>query len=273
MLKLIENKKALLVWLIVPALAILIHPFVKANAEHLKWLSTALMLSVLFFSVVVHELAHGAAAAIGGDTTALNAGRLSFNPIRHVSVVGSVIVPLALYLFKFSVVFGWAKPVPFNPVNLRRHPRDQVFLTLAGPLSNFALAYLGFTLFLTIGFLFNRMFAQTPINFHWDIFTPLAFPDGPYLAVWFVLFQVLRFSIVINIGLGLFNLIPFPPLDGFWVLKALLPGRVAAFLGKIQMYGIILLFIALHFKLLSVILYPFVTIFGLLQMMTQACLG
>ena len=114
-----------------------IYPSIREEPQYLEWLAIGLLIYVLFFSVVIHELAHGLAAYWGGDRTAKLAGRLTLNPISHVSVFGSILVPLGLYLMHASVIFGWAKPVPFNPVNLRHHPRDQVMLAVAGAFVKF----------------------------------------------------------------------------------------------------------------------------------------
>ena len=126
--------KPLLLWLLVPIAAMAIYPLVKADPGALKIVSTALFIYVLFFSVVIHEVCHGLAAKIAGDPTAEQAGRLSLNPLIHVSVLGTIIVPLSLYLINPAATFGWAKPVPFNPLNMKENPRDQVLVAFAGPL-------------------------------------------------------------------------------------------------------------------------------------------
>lgn len=271
-MKRIHQKSHLLLWLLPLALAALVHPHLRDDRQHLEWLAIGLVLYALFFSVVVHELCHGLGAAACGDETAAEAGRLTFNPIRHVSLVGSILVPLGLYLINASVVLGWAKPVPFNPVRLRRHPRDQVFLAFAGPISNFVLSYLSFNLYLGAAFLYNRLHPGGILGVHWDIFSPVFIETGPLAGIWFVLFTVLSAGILINLVLGVFNLIPFPPLDGFWLLKALLPKKAAALAGKVQIFGFILIILALHFNLLTAIFYPMITGVGLMQMIASWCL-
>ncbi len=262
----------LLLWFIVPGIAVLLYPYLKGNPQHLEWLAIAITIYVLFFSVVIHELSHGLAGAFCGDTTALDAGRITLHPVRHVSPVGSILVPLGLYFMGASVVLGWAKPVPFNPIRLRKHPRDQVFLAFAGPLSNFCLAYISFTLFLVAAFIYNGLSPEAPIGLNWDIFTPIPIKDVPFAPFWFVLLEILNFGIFINAILGVFNLIPFPPLDGFWLLKALLPKKAAAFAGKIQILGFILLILALHFNLLTFLFYPMLVVLGIFQGIAMICL-
>ncbi len=251
----------------------MLYPLLKDDPQSLEWLTNGLMLYVLFFSVVVHELCHGLAANWCGDSTAKDAGRITFNPVSHVSVVGSIIVPLTLRLIGSSMVFGWAKPVPFNAVNLHRHPRDQVMLAVAGPLSNFTLSYLAFNLYLIAGLLFNRLFPDSPIDLQFGLFSAEPFQNVPFEAFWFVLFKILFFGTLINVVLGVFNLIPFPPLDGSWILKSLLPKRAAAYFGKIQLAGFVLLLIALRFQLLQIFFYPAIIILSIYQAIAMFCLG
>jgi Zn-dependent protease len=269
----IQQKGFLLLWLVIPVGAGVLYPYLKSEPKYLEGLLTGLLIYVLFFSVVVHELSHGLAANFCGDPTAREAGRLTFNPFKHVSLLGSILVPLGLYFMKAAAVFGWARPVPFNPLKLRQYPRDQVMLAVAGPLSNFASAYLCLNLYMIIGFVFNRVFPQSPVSLQMDLFTPLMFKNVPFEAVWFVVFEVLSFGIVINVGLGVFNLIPFPPLDGSWILKALLPKKAAVLFGKFQLVGFILLLLALQFQLLQIFFYPVIIIVILFQSIANICLG
>ncbi len=259
----IQHKTSLLLWLIIPICAGFLYLYLKDDPQYLEGLTIGILIYVLFFSVVVHELCHGLAANLCGDPTAKDAGRLTFNPISHVSVVGSIVVPIALYFMKAPVVFGWAKPVPFNPIKLRQHPRDQVMLAVAGPFSNFILSYLCFNLYLIIGFTFNRIFPESPMYMQLDIFSPISFQNVPFEAFWFVLFEILTFGMVINVALGVFNLIPLPPLDGSWILKALLPKKVVVFFGKLQAYGFILFIIAAWFGVLQIFLYPVLIVLGM----------
>ena len=254
------NPRFFLLWALIPVLGGGLYPYLKLNPQHLDWLVTALTLYTLFFSIVVHELFHGLAANFCGDPSAKNAGRLTFNPFKHVSPIGSILVPLVLHLSSASVVFGWAKPVPFNPINLRQHPRDQVFLAVAGPLSNFSLAYLFFTLNLIAGTCFHVFYPKVELTLGNDIFSPLQMPAVPFEAFWFILFTILTLGMVLNIFLGTFNLIPFPPLDGSWLLKALLPPKLTVYFGRIQQFGFLLFIAALHFRLLDIFFYPAIMI-------------
>ncbi|MCX6736664.1 MAG: site-2 protease family protein [Candidatus Parcubacteria bacterium] len=147
-------------------------------------------LIVFLFSAVIHEVAHGYAALFLGDDTAKRMGRLTLNPIKHLDLFGSIIMPLLLYLGSAgSFIFGWAKPVPYNPYNLKHPAKDSALLALAGPGANLFLALL---FGLTIRFGSSLL----PLN----------------------ILQALSTIVIINLALALFNLIPIPPLDGSKVL-------------------------------------------------------
>jgi Zn-dependent protease len=152
---------------------------------------------VLIMSVVIHEVSHGAVAGLLGDPTARLAGRLTLNPIKHLDPVGSVILPFILSLIPGGVVFGWAKPVPYNPYNLRGGQWGPGIVAAAGPASNLLLAII-FSVVLRLG-------AGTFIS-------PLAV-------------QFVAGIVFINLILMFFNLVPVPPLDGSKILFSLLPYR------------------------------------------------
>ena len=167
-----------------------------------------LIIAILLFSVMVHECAHGVVALWFGDDTALRQGRLSLNIVRHIDLVGTIILPivlLSIYLMTGSgIVFGWAKPVPVSVGNLRNPQRDYTFVSLAGPLSNILLAFV-FALIL--------LFSIIVLKGHSTIFS--------------ITSLMCLFGVKINIILAMFNLIPIPPLDGSHVLAYLLPYRLS----------------------------------------------
>ncbi|HRZ30256.1 MAG TPA: site-2 protease family protein [Candidatus Paceibacterota bacterium] len=171
-------------------------------------------LAVLVISVVVHEVSHGYMAYILGDPTAKMAGRLTLNPIKHIDPVGSIIVPLVLALLPGGIVFGWAKPVPYNPYNLKAGRYGPAYVALAGPLSNLFLA-------LVFGLLIRTGVAVALL--------------GPTVT------PLLSLVVFINIMLALFNLIPVPPLDGSTILFSFLPYRskVAQFFQRYQIIVIL----------------------------------
>lgn len=177
---------------------------------------------ILVFSIVVHEVAHGYAAYRLGDPTAAHSNRLTLNPIAHVDLFGSIILPAILIFSGSPVVLGWAKPVPFNPYYFKNYKRGVMITGAAGPISNFVLAMIGGVCLFLVSYIF---------------------PQSPAIVEW----SLVRF-IAINIGLGVFNLIPIPPLDGSRILYGLLPSQWADKYMSLEPYGIYIL-IALLFAL------------------------
>ena len=160
---------------------------------------------VILYSVTIHEVSHGLMANSLGDPTAKNLGRLSLNPIKHIDLFGSILLPLFLF-FTTGFVFGYAKPVPYNPNNLVDRKFGPAKVALAGPLSNFTLALL---FGLTIRFI----------------------PDA---LVSPLIFQLFSYIVLLNLVLGIFNMFPVPPLDGHWLLMTFLPPSMNAF--KVYIY-------------------------------------
>jgi len=169
----------------------------------------------LIVAITFHEAAHGWVADRLGDDTARRRGRVTFNPIRHVDTFGTLVLPGLLILFGSPFVFGYAKPVPVNFARLRRPRRDMVWVALAGPGTNLVLA-------LTSGALIHL--------------TPYF---SPWLGGWLV--DNLERSLIINVVLAVFNMLPLPPLDGGRVLTGLLPPALARPFARIERYGMLLL--------------------------------
>jgi Zn-dependent protease len=168
-------------------------------------------IAILVISIVVHEVAHGYSAYFLGDPTAKYAGRLTLNPIPHIDLFGSIIVPVILSLLPGGLVFGWAKPVPVNIYNLRHGKWGEAIVALAGPLSNLIIA--------GVAALFIRFAVAGTV--------PLAAASVSLLAA----------IAIVNIVLAVFNLMPVPPLDGSKLLYALLPVRFANVRGAIERHG------------------------------------
>jgi len=186
-------------------------------------LLTALaLIPVLVISIVCHEVAHGWAALMLGDPTAKERKRLSLNPIRHVDPLGTLILPGGLALAGLPV-FGWAKPVPVNQNRLRNPRYGMMAVAVAGPGTNFVLALIGSAI--------------------WGLaVTGHPAPEG--VAGQFGV-EALRFLIMINLFLGLFNLLPIPPFDGSHIVEGLLPRRAAAAYRKSRPYGLGLMILLL----------------------------
>jgi len=190
--------------------------------------SIILQIVIFALAITVHESAHAWSADRFGDPTARMLGRISLNPLAHLDIFGTVIFPILLAISGMPI-FGWAKPVPVNPLNLRRPRRDSAWISAAGPLSNIALA-------LPSILLFRLVFAAQE---------PLLEVLGKETLIGILMF--LRWNVIINIILAAFNAIPIPPLDGGGILAGLLPDSALGFLDFIRPYGFFIL-IALMFS-------------------------
>jgi len=193
-------------------------------------------IAVLVISVVIHEVSHGYAANVLGDPTAKYAGRLTLNPFKHLDFFGSFLVPVITFLMG-GFIFGWAKPVPYNPYNLKNQRWGPALVGAAGPLSNFLIAVM-FGLVIRYGGVYEIL-------------------PTPFI-------QIASLIAFINIILGVFNLIPIPPLDGSKVLFAFLPYRWRALQEFLEQYGffLLLIFVFFFYRLILPI------IFGLFKLIT-----
>jgi Zn-dependent protease len=162
---------------------------------------------IFLLSLTVHECAHALAAELSGDSTGRYMGRISLSPIPHIDPIGTIVLPLMMMIYG-GWMFGWAKPVPFNPLQLRNRKLGEIFIAVAGPLSNVLLAILFFMLLKTF--------------YYSSIVSPLVFGD---LAE--PIYATLEIGLYLNIILAVFNMIPIPPLDGHHVLRNLLPDTLA----------------------------------------------
>jgi len=184
----------------------------------------------VLFAITLHEAAHGYVARHFGDMTAQQAGRISLNPLHHIDPVGTVLLPL-LTLWMGGILFGWAKPVPVNFAALRHPKKDMLWVAIAGPASNLAMA-LGWSLIYKLGLTFPENYFADPLL---------------GMALW---------GIKINVVLMVLNLLPLPPLDGGRVAVSLLPHRQAFQLARIEPYGMIILIFLAVTSVLSLILTP-----------------
>lgn len=193
--------------------------------------SIIIILVILLFSVVLHELSHGVVANRLGDDTARLAGRLTLNPIPHLDLFGSILLPLFLFLVHSPILFGAAKPVPVNFFNLRNPKRDMALVSLAGPGTNFVLA-IAFAIPIRLGFLA---------------------PSG-------LGYNILLEAVILNLVLGIFNLLPLPPLDGSKVLASFLSDEMMYRILAWERYGFILIILFLYLGLINSILLPLLAV-------------
>jgi Zn-dependent protease len=188
-----------------------------------------LLVVPVLFSITFHEVCHGYAAYRLGDPTAKNAGRLTMNPIKHID-------PFGLLVFVVTRMIGWAKPVPVDPRYFKNPMKDMMWVSLAGPVSNFFLAF-AFAVVL-------KMMPNIPPD---SFLYPLAI--------------MVQYMVTINVGLAVFNLIPIPPLDGSHILKGLLPYEAARSYSKIEPYGFIILLILIFTHVVDYVIFPVIGFF------------
>ncbi len=207
--------------------------FILSRMGNLTFIQNVIVWGLpVLFAITVHEVAHGWIASKLGDKTAQILGRLTLNPLKHIDLIGTVLIPLLL-LWQGGFIFGWAKPVPINPQNFRRPRRDMAFVSAAGPVSNFIMAII-WAAILKIGILLVH---------HW--------PNSAVAIVYMG-----QAGILINLWLMILNLLPLPPLDGGHIISSLLPGRIAYHYDRIAPFGFIILIILLITGILGFILNP-----------------
>jgi len=186
-----------------------------------------IVLVLLFISIVIHEYAHAYTAYLLGDPTAQAQGRLTLNPLAHIDLIGTIILPLFLWLTHSGIIIGWAKPVPINPMFFRNRIRGIIMVSFAGPLANILLAGLLWFIvkFTLIGFIASFK-------------------------------EIFLLGISLNLLLALFNLIPLAPLDGSKILLIFIPQRFLPFYFRWESLGFPLLIIALYLGLVDKVLIP-----------------
>src|SRR3989344_7468355 len=178
-------------------------------------MDTIFYIVVLIMSVVIHEVSHGFTAEYFGDQTARYAGRLTLNPIKHLDLFGSILLPALFVISHSPFLFGWAKPVPYNPDNLSNKKWGTVAVAAAGVIANFSIAIIfGIIIRLTSGM-------DLPVGFYFITST----------------------IVVVNLALGIFNLVPIPPLDGSKILFSLLPYSFSSVISFFDQYSLVLLVI------------------------------
>jgi Zn-dependent protease len=214
----------------------------------------------ILLAITFHEAAHGFVADRKGDPTAKYLGRLTLNPLAHIDPFGTILLPLILYVGPLLMtgqpgfVFGYAKPVPVNFMNLRRPKADMVWVAAAGPLTNFALAVVS-------GLLLHAFSAVSPVQT-----SALTDAGQAGFRIAEPIAEMLAYGVLINVALMLFNLLPIPPLDGGRVLVGLLPAAGSRWLAGLEPYGMLIV-IALVF------LDPFRLVYRILAPLSSALIN
>ena len=195
---------------------------------------------VFLFSLSLHEAAHAWTADRFGDPTGRYLGRITLNPIPHIDIFGTLIFP-AIGYFTGAPMFGWAKPVPWNPRNVKDRRKADIWISAAGPISNIA-AFFGFFL-ITILF---RLYISTEASFLGSAVVPL--------------YRMSLIGVQLNVILAIFNLLPIPPLDGSWILPHFLPSNLALGYEKLRPYGFLILLLCMTFGVFRIVLFPFLMV-------------
>jgi Zn-dependent protease len=184
----------------------------------------------VLFAITVHEVAHGWVASKFGDQTARLSGRLTLNPLKHIDLVGTILVPIVMLIFS-GFIFGWARPVPVDPRNMRNPRWNMIFVSAAGPISNLIMALM------------------------WAGFAKLAYS---YLNGWFGVPLVLmgEAGVMINVVLAVLNCVPIPPLDGGRIVMSVLPKNISYTISKIEPYSFLILVLLIVSGVLFYIIEP-----------------
>ncbi len=199
-----------------------------------------LLIPVLLLSIIVHEVAHAWVALREGDDTAYTLGRITLNPLPHIDLIGSILVPLGLYFMNAGFLFGWAKPVPVNPRKYHNYRGGDIRVSLAGIAANLILAA-GFTLLAAL------------------LVKTAQVSGGALAGPMNVAVRIAELGILINLVLAFFNLVPIPPLDGSHVLYHLLPTHLGVAYRRLGRYGMLILlavFFLLPGPFFSIVLAP-----------------
>lgn len=216
------------------------------NLNSINWEALILGYPVLLLALTVHECAHAWTSNRLGDPTAKTVGRVSLNPLVHMDIFGTVLFPILSFLGGIPLL-GWAKPVPVNPLHFRRPSRDNMLVSLAGPISNLALAVVFFSVFAVMPH------EQSAYETYGQVMTPLL--------------NIVLYGVLINVLLTVFNLIPVPPLDGSHVLEHFLPYQARQTYQRVEPFGFFILLALFYTGIMDYLFRPILQWLGVLLRM------
>jgi len=222
---------------------------INISSNKMSAIAIIIMVFALFFAITVHEAAHGWAANKLGDPTAYSLGRVTLNPIAHIDPLGTIIFPLILIIMG-APPFGWAKPVPVNPLNLKNPRRDNLWISAAGPASNLSVATISLIVIILL-----KLINPNVRDFLWSfLYSGGRLPRGFYPLEGLAL--ILYFVVYINCLLAIFNLIPIPPLDGSGIIMGFLSEKNIQKYERIRPFGFIIILALIYLGFLRIIIWP-----------------
>jgi Zn-dependent protease len=224
--------------------------------EERSWPVTAMQLGVLVLSIVLHECAHGVSAYWSGDGTAARLGRIRLNPLAHIDLFGSIILPGILLMTRSGVVFGWAKPVPVNRLQFRSPRRGLLAVTLAGVSVNMMLAMICTAGLLAVGSALRIAYPAGTSEAFMMPFAQVKLQGVANAATWELVITGLKQGMLINLFLFTLNILPIPPLDGYGVLESLAPPGLTKAVAGLRSFGFILLIVLIVSGVLIYLVLP-----------------
>jgi Zn-dependent protease len=214
---------------------------------------------VFLFSLSVHESAHALTSDWFGDSTGRYQGRITLNPLPHIDPIGTILFPLMSFFTGGISMFGWAKPVMTNPLLWRDKTKANIVVSAAGPISNFILAIVGFIVLKAL-LMSDVVVPNSGQGSRFDVVVP-AITQAAYLVP---LVRMISILLVLNLTLGVFNLVPIPPLDGSHVLESLLPPQIAESYAQLRPYGFLLLIAFIWLGVFTYLIRPVFQVVGFL---------
>lgn len=247
--------------------------FPTASGGSISIVTRVIQIAVLVMSVVLHEVGHGLSAYWAGDLTALKAGRLKLNPIAHIDLFGSIILPAILVLTNSPAVLGWAKPVPVNPMNFRKRRLGNLAVSLAGVSANLLVAMVALSLLATIGAVLHLVYPNMTTEGFWMAGFQTQITGVPAAGAFAMTADVLKTAVLINLILLAFNLLPIPPLDGSHVLELALPQALKRLYAKLRPFGMIILVVCIVAGVLDYLFQAVAIVLAVLGLVVGAICG